>query len=103
MPFSRSVSIFKKTWGETVVGGTTVGIAALCAWVTLIAVTGLLSMVIGVAAVAVFVAGAILLVILFSALQGIYVASLYRYATEGSAPDGFDKTLLDTAFVPKIR
>jgi len=41
--------------------------------------------------------------VFFSALQGVYVASLYRYATQGLAPSGFDKTLLDRAFVPKKR
>jgi hypothetical protein len=101
--FTRSVSVFKKTWGETVAGGASLGVAALCAWVTLIAIVGLLASVIGVMAVVVFVVGAIFLAIFFSALQGVYVASLYRYATEGSAPEGFDKTLLDAAFIPKRR
>src|SRR6185436_3534227 len=55
--FSRSVDVFKKTWGETVVGGINLGVAATCAWFTLIAVTGRLSMVIGIAAIAVGVAG----------------------------------------------
>ena len=99
--FTQSVSVFKKTWGETITGGVSFGIAAFAAWATLIAVTGLLAYVIGVAAVAVFLAGAILLGIFFSALQGVYVASLYRYATEGDVPPGFDRTLLDSAFVPK--
>jgi hypothetical protein len=49
----------------------------------------------------VFAAGAIVLAIFFSTLQGIYVASLYRYATEGVVPPGFDRTLFDSAFVPK--
>jgi hypothetical protein len=99
--FGRSVSVFKKTWGETFAGNLGLGAAGLCAWVTLVAITGLLAYVIGVIAVAVFCIGAILLMIFFSALQGVYVASLYRYATEGLVPAGFDKALLDTAFVPK--
>jgi hypothetical protein len=99
--FGQSVSVFKKTWGETMTGGASLGIAAFAAWATLIAVTGLLAYVIGVAAVGVFLAGAIVLGIFFSALQGVYVASLYRYATEGSVPPGFDRTLLDQAFVPR--
>jgi len=98
---TRSVSIFKQTWGETVAGGATLGIAALCAWLTLIAIVGLLAYVVGLLALAVFFVGAVLLMIVFSALQGVYVASLYRYAAEGQAVSGFDKTLLDQAFVPK--
>ncbi|HYT68409.1 MAG TPA: DUF6159 family protein [Vicinamibacterales bacterium] len=101
--FRRSVSVFRKTWGETVVGGTTLGAAGVCAWLTLIAITGLLSMAIGVAAVAVFFAGAVFLMIFFSALQGIYVASLYRFATDGGATPGLDPTLMRQAFVPKTR
>jgi hypothetical protein len=101
--FRRSVTVFKQTWGETVVGGTTFGAAAICAWVTLVAVTGLLATVIGIGAVVIFAAGAILLMIFFSALQGVYVASLYRYATEGTVPANFDRALLDGAFVPKGR
>jgi len=99
--FGQSVSVFKKTWGETMTGGVSLGIAAFTAWATLIAIAGLLAYVIGVAAVAVFLVGAILLGIFFSALQGVYVASLYRYATEGVVPPGFDRTLLGHAFVPK--
>lgn len=99
--FTRSVSVFKQTWGETVAGGASLGVAALCAWVTLVAIVGLLASVIGVMALVVFGVGAIFLAMFFSALQGVYVASLYRYATEGLAPSGLDKTLLDHAFVPK--
>jgi hypothetical protein len=101
--FTRSVSVFRKTWGETVVGGASLGVAALCAWVTLVAIVGLLAYVIGVMTIAVFAVGAIFLMVFFSALQGVYVASLYRYATEGLAPLGFDRMLLDHAFVPKGR
>ncbi|MEO8482765.1 MAG: DUF6159 family protein, partial [Acidobacteriota bacterium] len=99
--FTRSVSIFKTTWGETMVGGVTLGMAGLCAWVTLIAVTGLLAYLIGVAAVAFFVIGAVALMVLFNTLNGVYLASLYRYATEGEPPAGFDAALLAGAFKSK--
>jgi hypothetical protein len=101
--FRRSVSVFRETWGETVVGGTTLGAAAACAWLTLIPITGLLAMAIGVAAVAVFFAGAVVLMVFFSALQGVYFASLYRCATGGGATPGLDPTLLGQAFQPKTR
>jgi len=83
------------------VGRASLGVAASCAWLTLIAITGLLAMAIGVAAVAVFVVGAVALLIFFSALQGVYVASLYRFATDGGATPGLDPTLLRQAFRPK--
>jgi len=101
--FQRSVGVFRKTWGETVVGGTTLGAAAMCAWLTLIAISGLTAMAIGPFAIAVFAAGAVFLMIFFSALQGVYVASLFRFATgEGPAP-GLDPALLGQAFVAKTR
>ncbi len=96
--FSRSVSVFKQTWGETMVGG-----ASLCAWLTLIAGVGLFAWAVGPITLLVFAIGAIFLMIFFSALQGVYVASLYRFATEGQATPGFDQALLGQAFVPKRR
>jgi len=103
--FSQSVAVFKKTWGETMAGGMSIGVVAFAAWVTLIAVVGLLAWAGAglVVAMAVGIVGAVTLVVFFSALQGIYVASLYRYATEGHAPSGFDGDLLAHAFVPKTR
>jgi hypothetical protein len=99
--FKRSVSVFRQTWGETVVGGTTLGAAGVCAWLTLIAITGLTAMAFGVVALAVFAVGAVVLMVFFSALQGVYVASLYRFATAGAAGPGQDPALLRQAFVPK--
>jgi hypothetical protein len=99
--FTRSVTVFRKTWGETMAGGVSLGGAAFCAWLALFAMAALLATVVGPSAILLLVAGAIVLGIFFSTLQGIYVASLYRYATEGLVPPGFDRTLLDNAFVPK--
>jgi hypothetical protein len=99
--FWQSVEVFKKTWGETVVGGINLGVAAICAWITLVAVSGLVAMLIGPPALAFFAAGAVFLMVFFSALQGIYVASLYRYAINGEAAPGFDRALFDQAFVAK--
>jgi hypothetical protein len=100
----RSVAIFKETWGEAFVGGLNMGVAAFAAWVTLIAVTGLVAWAgAGVWALGLFVPGAILLVVLFSTLQGVFLAALYRYATTGHAADGFDQTLLSQAFTQKTR
>jgi hypothetical protein len=101
--FARSIGVFKRTWGETIVGGANLGIAAVCAWVTLVALVGLLSYVVGLIALIVFFAGAVVLMVFFSAMNGIYMASLYRYATEGQEVAGFDTDLLKRAFVTKAR
>jgi hypothetical protein len=100
--FKRSVRLFKETWGETFVGGASLGIFAFAAWATLIAIVGMLAwMGLAVVALVAGVAGAIFLFVFFSALQGIYVASLYRFATGGRSVPGFDSELLSKAFVPK--
>ena len=99
--FNRSVSVFKQTWGETVAGGVNIGVAAMCAWLTLVLIVGLLASVVGPLALVVFAVGGIFLLVFFSALDGVFIASLYRYATDGHAASGFDQTLLDQAFVPK--
>ncbi len=101
--FARSVSVFKETWGETVVGGVSLGMAAFCAWVTLVAVVGLLATVVGEVALVVFAVGAIGLAIFFPTLQGVYIASLFRYATDGQTTPGLDRNLFENAFVPKHR
>lgn len=102
--FGRSVEVFKKTWGETFVGSVTLGLAAFCAWVTLIAAAGLLAWAgLGVVALAIGAVGAVALAVLFPALQGVFVASLYRFATGGTTPQGFDGALLAEAFAPKGR
>lgn len=102
--FTQSVSVFKRTWGETMVGGVGLGTAAACGWVALVASAGLLAYAgAGLFALALFGAGAIFLAVFFSALNGIYVASLYRYAIDGHATGGFDDDLLKQAFVPKHR
>lgn len=101
--FGRSVGIFKKTWGETMAGGITLGAAAVCAWLTLVALTGLTAYLIGITAIALFVLGAVALMVFFSAIEGVYIAALYRYATDGQVAPGFDRALLADAFQPKSR
>lgn len=98
---SRSMSLFRETWGETFVGGASLGFASFCAWMVLSLATFLLASVIGMPAMILFGTGAILLMMFFSAMQGVYVAALYRYATEGEVSSGFDRSALASAFVEK--
>ena len=100
--FQRSWAVFKKTWGEAVIGRGGLGIAAFVAWVVLFLVVISLAG-IGLEPVAFIVAftGAITLMMFFAALQGVYVASLYRFATAGQDTAGYDHDLLANAFVQK--
>jgi hypothetical protein len=100
--FRRSSGLFTDVWGESVVGGATLGLANLVMMIPLLAVGGVVWITGGrTLGLAVLVAEAVLLSIVFSALQGIYLATLYRYATEGWVPAGFDGELLKQAYVSK--
>ncbi len=63
--FTRSVSTFKQTWGESMGGNISIAAAALVAWVTLIAVAGLIAWVGAgwLALAALFIGGALLIVL----------------------------------------
>jgi hypothetical protein len=99
----ESAATFKRAWGETFVGGVNLAAASVVAWVTLVAIVGLLAWAgAGILAVVAGVAGAIAILIFFSALQGVFVASLYRFAAHGEA-GAFDRGVLEQAFVPKRR
>jgi hypothetical protein len=103
----ESVAIFKRTWGEQVVGNFGMSIA-----VTLMAVSwtcvGFVMMFLtapmgayGVGpAIAIWVLGYVFLALFASALNGIYTAALYRYAITGDA-GYFDADILGNAFRPK--
>lgn len=94
----RSASLFKDRWGEQVTGGLGFGLLSF-----LLAIPGLL---LGLAGFAIYpVAGIVVAVIyflvlaaVFSAVKGIFVVALYRYATRGEAPASFSAEQLQGAF-----
>jgi hypothetical protein len=100
--FKRSWALFKKTWGETVIGNGGLGLLSVLATLALVAVVYLLFAAgLGVVAVVVAVLGFIGLMLVFSTLNGIYLAALYRFATTGDVAAGFDRNVLADAFGPK--
>lgn len=104
----RSAGLFRKTWGETVIGSAGLGLAGLAFGFGAV-LLGLLALfllaplgVAGVVAgVGVLVLGVILVAALFAVLDGVYKAALYRYATAGVAGGGFRADQLGSAFAPK--
>jgi hypothetical protein len=103
--FKRSKDLFKKTWGENVVGQFGLGIVGFLA-----SVPGILIVAIGVATgsvVAAVVIGAIgvawLIVsaTIVSALSGIYRTALYWYASTGTVPGAFEGIDFHAAFRPR--
>ena len=106
----ESAGLLKRTWGEQVVGSMGMGLVTMLAFFSLLLFTVpafLLAAPLGPLAVAgvaaVFVSGLVFLALAASALNGIYAAAVYRYATTGEAGYGFDSRLLADAFVQKRR
>lgn len=102
----ESAVLLKKTWGENVAGNVGLGLAFMLAYFLAIAgmfvlfylVSGsgsatLIGVVIATAVVAI-----VGLALTHTALQGIYSAALYRYASEGSVGGPFENELLQSAF-----
>ena len=104
----RSGHLFKQTWGETVVGQGGLGLASFAFTLGLLAVGVVLFLLLsplGVAGIALAFAavavGFVVVSALFSVLNGVYKAALYRYATTGQVAAGFSPEHLGGAFVPK--
>lgn len=110
----RSGALFKETWGENVIGNVTMGLFFLPLMLigiipflitTFYIFIGFFGEVANMGAVVVgwLASGAYLVVlgVVFSALNGIFKAALYRFATTKQAPPGFDPELIQTAFRPK--
>jgi hypothetical protein len=101
----RSSELFRKTWGEEVAGGVSFGLIFL-----FLTIPGILFPVAGhvIAAQKGFLVGLAMLVIYIlllsvvsSATHGIFVAALYRYATSGEVPPGFDRYNFSKAWQPR--
>jgi len=105
----ESAALLKKTWGENIIGNGGMGFVfflfylAACGigmvFIFVAAQTG--SPVLIVPVIALVVLAVIGLALVQAALQGVYSAALYRYATEGNAGEAFPSSLLGEAFRPK--
>jgi hypothetical protein len=94
----RSANLLKKTWGEQVVGNFSIGLVFGLLTFAVILLVGVpllvLAVATGSAVVVILAIGIVILIVaavnlLGSALSGIYVAALYRYATENVVTDQY--------------
>jgi len=104
----ESALIFKRTWGEQVIGNFGMGAAVFlmgAGWTVLnvLVMVAMAQLGMGLSillAAGIMVAGYVLLALFASALNGIYTAALYRYAMTGEA-GFFDPAIMGNAFRPK--
>jgi hypothetical protein len=105
----RSGSLLKKTWGEQIMGTFGMGIISMLAMLAAAVVVGLplwlIASVIGSDIITAIAIGIVVIVVMFvalvfSALNGIFTAALYRYATEGAEAVGnfYDERTIAGAF-----
>jgi hypothetical protein len=103
--FKDSVALVRKTWGESIVGSGSIMLVFLVigivAFVGLMATMVLGNPVVFGLALAAFIILVVVLVIIASAMQGIFVTALYTYAKTGTVPSAFDRDLIANAFVAK--
>jgi len=102
----ESAGLLRRTWGENLIGAGGIGLSfgllialeltsgLVAAGIAFAAgVPGIGFVVLGLTAL-----GLLALSLIQAALTGIYSAALYRYATIGEAPQGFDAVVLKSAF-----
>jgi hypothetical protein len=105
----RSAALLRQSWGEQIAGH--VGISAVFGFATLGIMLAAVPIMVGVIALKsiVLIVGAVLALIvilmgmglLSSALNGIYTAAVYRYATNGNPGEFFDANLVAQTFRTK--
>lgn len=105
----KSSHVIRERWGEGVVGSSAIGIIGLpfilLAFLCFAGMVGVSNDSIA-AAIAFAVAGVALFfvaVLLLSSLQAVFRVVLYRYAQDGSVPQGWDESALSGAFRTKRR
>jgi hypothetical protein len=101
----ESVTLVKKTWGESIVGsGSIMIIFVLIGIAALVLTFGTLMLgnpVLFLAAIVLFLILVVVLAVVASAMQGIFITALYQYAKTGTVPSAFDHDLIANAFVTK--
>jgi hypothetical protein len=104
----RSGGLIRKVWGEGFAGNLGIGLIGFLLSIPAIAVVFLaiaaqLPPILLGTIVALAVVYGLGVAVVTSALQQIFLAGLYIYATEKKVPRGFDDSLMQNAFVPRQR
>jgi hypothetical protein len=101
----ESASLIRKTWGESIVGSGSIMIIfvaiGIVAFFGLLATLAVGNMIVFGIALVLFLILVVILAVVASAMQGIFVTALYTYARTGVVPSAFNRDLIQHAFVPK--
>ncbi len=106
----RSVTIIKEAWGESIVSNASVGLITFLVVLGLVvatgAVTAVLAVQMGSAAIAFGGLGVIVVILILGALVGsalnsIVLGAIYLYASEGKVPEAFEGAGVEAAFATK--
>ena len=105
----ESATLLKKTWGENAIGQAGIGLAfGVIMLVMVLPAMGIIWLAVATNSVVVIALAVLVVGIAFAlvelvkaALQGIYAASLYRFASNGEASESFPLETLKLAFAPK--
>src|SRR5262249_32780218 len=107
----RSVSILKRTWGEALIGNIGIGLfmfvltipAILLLFLAVLlfaAAPALLPL--GLLVLAITVIYFLLLTAISAAMNNVFVAAVYQFATQGAVPQGFNEGIIRKAFGKKL-
>ncbi|GFE86035.1 DUF6159 family protein [Steroidobacter agaridevorans] len=104
-----SAALLKKTWGKNIIGNVGIGLVFFLFYlgalglgvVFILGVSQTGSGPLFIAVLSIVVLAVVGLALVQAALQGVYSAALYRYATEGNVGDAFAGPLLSDAFRQK--
>ena len=105
----RSTSLLKRTWGEQIAGNLGIGIIfgllvfglIILGGVVTVLAASIQSTALIILIVCVFVLAIVLVALMHSALNGIYMAAVYQYASDGKTGGFFDQQLVESAFRQK--
>lgn len=105
----RSMDLLRRTWGEQVIGGFSLGaITGLATFLLILVFVPMIILAVSAGSpvliglvIGGFVLSLLLLSLVNATLSGIYTAALYRYAAEGDLSQGFEAGMVEGAFRPK--
>jgi uncharacterized membrane protein (DUF485 family) len=101
----RSGAILRRTWGESFVGNSGIGLMVFLFSVVACvpAFLGIVSHVpaLMIAGIAISAVALIIIAAISAALHTILLAAIYVFAADGRVPDAFDRSTLQAAFAPR--